>query len=307
MAYPMANWMESPKYTKSQERDGHKIDDQSDEGDAAGSGKCKKQKHHPDEGDAGCLAKFQKQKHHEGDAGLWPKLKRCFVAGDAVFFLPMFKKQKCHSDVDDADKSDVAVRRVTAIQQSGLALAVSLARNVALDFLQQVDTQGMWRRTRVAVQLDLAIGLLHEPLLDRPVRPRLSAQILAQGYDMVRDVRKSCAPSCQKLGKSAALAIQECLVLRICCNAGSMSDIDFESALEHAFEKQLEPKFHSELHLVRNAICKLGRSPTVFEQVAPKVYCSTLNYEELQALWVVHHGCALPSRSEVVMVMSMVE
>ena len=59
-----------------------------------------------------------------------------------------------------------------------------------------------------------------------------------------------------------------------------MSDIDFESALEHAFEKQLGSKFHSELHLVRNAICKLGRSPTVFERVAPKVYCSTLNYEE---------------------------
>ena len=269
--------MDSPKYTKSQVLDGHTINDQSDEGHAVSSDKDKKKKHHPDEGDAGCLVKFPKLKDH---AGLLRNLMRCFVAGDAAFSLPTFNKQKCHSDVDDADKSDVAVRRVTAIQQSGLALAVSLARNVALDFLQQVDTQGVWRRTRVAVQLDLAIDLLYEPLLDRPVRPWLSAQILAQGYDMVRDVRKSCAPSCQRLGKFAALAIQECLVLHICCNAGSMSDIDFESALEHAFEKQLEPKFHSELHLARNAICQLGRSPTVFERVAPKVYCSTLNYEE---------------------------
>ena len=95
MAHPMANWMESPKYTKPHERDGHKIDDQSDEGDAAGSGKCKKKKHHPDEGDAGCLVKFQKLKDH---AGLWRNLKGCFVAGDAAFFLLTFKKQRCHSD-----------------------------------------------------------------------------------------------------------------------------------------------------------------------------------------------------------------
>ena len=86
-----------------------------------------------------------------------------------------------------------------------------------------------------------------------------------------------------------------------------MSVIDFESALEHTFEKQLEPKLHSELHLARNAICQLGRSATVFERVAPKVYSSTLNYEELQALWTVYRGCAPPSRSEVVMVMSMEE
>ena len=100
MAHPMANWMQSSQYAKPEEQDGHEIDDKSDEGDAACSGKCKKQKHHPDEGDAGCLAKFQKLKHH---AGLWRKLKRCFVAGDAAFFLPTFKKQKSHSDVDDAD------------------------------------------------------------------------------------------------------------------------------------------------------------------------------------------------------------
>jgi len=304
MAHPMANWMESPKYTKPQEPDGHKIDDQSDEADTAGSGKGKKKKHHPDEGDAGCLVKFPKLKDH---AGLLRNLMRCFVAGDAAFSLPTFKKQRCHSDVDDADKSDVAVKRVTAIQQSGLALAVSLARNVALDFLQQVDAQGMWRRTRMAVQLALAIELLNEPLLDRPVRPWLSVQILAQGYDTVRNVRESCAPSCQRLGKFAARAIRECLVLHICCHAGSVSDIDFESALEHAFEKQLEPKFHSELHLARNAICRFGRSPTVFERVAPKIYSSMLNYEELQALWTVHQECTPPSRSEVVMVMSMVE
>ena len=86
-----------------------------------------------------------------------------------------------------------------------------------------------------------------------------------------------------------------------------VGDIGFESALEHAFEKQLEPKFHSELHLARNAICRLGRSPTVFERAAPKIYSSTLNPEELQALFTVHQECTTPSRSEVVMAMPMVE
>ena len=60
-------------------------------------------------------------------------------------------------------------------------------------------------------KLQLALDLLHEPLLERPVLPLLSAQIAAQAYDIVRDVRKSCAPSCQELGKFAALAMRECL------------------------------------------------------------------------------------------------
>ena len=70
-----------------------------------------------------------------------------------------------------------------------------------------------------------------------------------------------------------------------------MSDIGFESALEHAFERQLGPEFRSQLHLARSAICKLGRSRTVFERAAPKIYSSTLNPEELQTLFTVYHAC----------------
>ncbi len=43
--------------------------------------------------------------------------------------------------------------------------------------------------------------------------PLLSAQIAAQAYDLAREVRKGCAPSCDELGKFAALAAREVLVL----------------------------------------------------------------------------------------------
>ena len=226
----------------------------------------------------------------KGDDVSSPKLKRCFLALDED---KVFKKQKHRPDedkVDDDDKGDdVAVDQVAAVQ-SGLALAATLARNAVQVFRQQVETEGALVD---AAKLQLALDLLHEPLLERPVQPLLSAQIAAQAYNIVRDVRKSCAPSCQELGKFAALAMRECLVLHI-CNSGSMSDIGFESALEHAFEKQLGPEFRSQLHLTRSAICRLGRSRTVFERTAPKIYSSTLNPEELQALFTVHHECALP-------------
>ena len=68
------------------------------------------------------------------------------------------------------------------------------------------------------------------------------------------------------------------------------SDIGFESALEHAFERQLGPEFRSQLHLVRSAICKLGRSRTVSERAAPKIYSSALSQEELQALFGAYAG-----------------
>ena len=222
----------------------------------------------------------------KGDDVSSPKLKRCLLALDED---KVFKKQKHRPDedkVDDDDKGDdVAVDQVAAVQ-SGLALAATLARNAVQVFRQQVETEG----ALAAAKLQLALDLLHEPLLERPVQPLLSAQIAAQAYNIVRDVRKSCAPSCQELGKFAALAMRERLILHICCNRGAMSDIGFESALEHAFERQLEPEIRSQLHLARSAICRLGRDRTAFERAAPKIFSSRLSSEELQALFSAYAG-----------------
>ena len=46
-----------------------------------------------------------------------------------------------------------------------------------------------------------------------------------------------CALPFEQLCKDAAMAMCEVLVLEIYCTRGSMSDIGFESALEHAFGK----------------------------------------------------------------------
>ncbi len=177
---------------------------------------------------------------------------------------------------------DVAVAQVSAVQ-SGSALAANLAHNVVLVFCQQLEREG----APDAEKLQIALDLLQQP-------PLLSAQITAQAYNLVREVRKSCAPSCEELAKFAALATREVLVLHICCTSGSMSDIGFETALEHAFERELGPEFRSQLHFARSAICRLGRNRTVFERAAPKIFSSTLSSEELQALFTAYAECTTP-------------
>ena len=81
-----------------------------------------------------------------------------------------------------------------------------------------------------------------------------------------------------------------CLVLEITCNAGSMSDIGFESALEQAFERQLGPELRSQLNLTRSAIRRLGRDRTTFKRAAPEIFSSALASEEVQALFSGHGG-----------------
>ena len=74
-----------------------------------------------------------------------PKLKRCLLALDED---KVFKKQKHRPDE----------------VQSGLALAATLTRNAVQVFRQQVETNSQ-------MKLQLAIDVLHEPLLERPVQP----------------------------------------------------------------------------------------------------------------------------------------
>ncbi len=92
----------------------------------------------------------------------------------------------------------------------------------------------------------------------------------------------------EELLKFAALATREVLVLSLCAAKASMSDIGFESAPEHAFDRRLGPELRSQLHLVRSAICRLGRDRSVFERAAPKIFKSKPSSEELQALFTAH-------------------
>jgi len=165
-------------------------------------------------------------------------------------------------------------------------VAATLARKAVLAACQQLGRQG----APDAEKLQRALDLLGPPF---------AAQSVAQTYDLVREVRKGCAPNCDELPKFASLATREVLILGLCATAGSMSDIGFESALEHAFARQLGPEVRSQLHLTRSAICRLGRDRNVFDKPAPKTFSSTLSWEELQAMFTAYagacHSIASPS------------
>ena len=125
------------------------------------------------------------------------------------------------------------------------------------------------------------------------LEPPLSAERAAQAYDNAREVRKDCPSNLEEVGKNAALVVREVLVLQICCSAGSLSDVGFESALEQAFRRQLGPELRSQLHLARSAICRIGQDRVLFERQAPKVYGPTVTPEELNQMFPAYADCAV--------------
>ena len=164
--------------------------------------------------------------------------------------------------------------------EEGVTFAARLAREAVLALGEQLEREGV------------DVEKLHK--LDRACRhlqPPLTAQPVAKAYDFVREIRKGCGITCEELGKFAALAVRDTLVLHICCSVGSMSDIGFDSALENAFERQLSPELRSQLHLARSAICRLGQDFTLFERVAPNIFSSQLTQEELNALFRAYSAC----------------
>ena len=164
--------------------------------------------------------------------------------------------------------------------QEGVTIAAGLAREAVLAFDEQLAREG------VDVE---KLQKLHRAL--RHLQTPLTAQPAAKAYDFVREIRKGCGPICEDLGKFAALAVRDTLVLHICCSVGSMSDIGFDSALENAFERQLSPELRSQLHLARSAICRLGRDFYVFARAAPKIFSSQLTQEELNAVFRAYETC----------------
>ena len=177
------------------------------------------------------------------------------------------------------DTAPVAIAGGESAAQAGLIVAATLARKAVLVARQKLEREGAPDAEKLQRALDL-------------LQPPLSAQPAAQAYDLVREVRKGCAPSCEELGKFAALAVREVLVLQICCARGSMSDIGFESALEHAFERQLGAELRSQLHLARAAICRLTLDRTKFDRAVPKLFGSTLSSEEVQVVFSTYAACS---------------
>ena len=158
--------------------------------------------------------------------------------------------------------------------------AAKLARALVSKVAAELEKEGI-----DASKLREAIEKLEAPL---------SAERAAQAYDKAREVRKDCPPEFEELGKNAALVVREVLVLQICCTAGSLSDVGFESALQQAFGRQLGPELLSQLHYARSAICRIGRDRVLFERQAPKVYAGEqLNAEQLNELFPAYLDCAV--------------
>ena len=183
------------------------------------------------------------------------------------------------SGEEPGDTAPVASAGGESAAQVGLTVVATLAHNAVLVACQQLEREG----AQDAEKLQRALDLLQPPL---------SAQPAAQAYDLVREVRKGCAPHDEDIVKFAALAVREALVLQICCTRGSMSDIGFESALEHAFQRQLGDELRSQLHNSRAAICRLTLDRTKFDRAVPKLFSSTLSSEEVQVVFSTYAACS---------------
>ena len=87
----------------------------------------------------------------------------------------------------------------------GVTVAAGLARKAVLALGEQLERLGVD---------DEKLQKLHRA--HRHLQTPLTAQPAAKAYDFVREVRKACGPTCEDLGKFAALAVREVLVLQIC-------------------------------------------------------------------------------------------
>ncbi len=102
----------------------------------------------------------------------------------------------------------MAVAALSAAE-AGVTVAATLARKTVLVASERLGGEG----SSDADKLERACELLQPPL---------GALMAAEAYDLVREVRKACASSCEELLKFAALATREVLVLSLCVAEGSI-------------------------------------------------------------------------------------
>ncbi len=155
----------------------------------------------------------------------------------------------------------------------GVMVGASLARKALLDAGLQLGREGT---PNAQTELLFSAGdLLQPPLEEKPI---------ALAYDKVREWLKEYGSRFES-GPTykAALATREVLVLHISANAGALSKLGFECALERAFGRQCDPELRSQLNLAWYAICRLGRDYGKFCTAAPKIFCSPMMNEAFLA------------------------
>ena len=158
---------------------------------------------------------------------------------------------------------------------SPVDLAATLAQDVVARAIEQTEQQGAQCLDKLRTAYDKL----------RPL-PTLAPSEIADAYDLVTSAFTGRGADWNEARKFARLAIRETLILVIGAPAGRMSDIAFETAVQTAFRRQLEPALLSEFHLARRAICQLGRRRKVFLIAAPKIFSAPLSHKQLQDLFV---------------------
>ena len=125
--------------------------------------------------------------------------------------------------------------------------------------------------------------------------PPLSAQNVAMCYDRVRAVHadvSALSAGSRAMTNDATRAVREVLILGVCCSANRLSDQDFDSALQEAFRRHLDPPLRSQMHLARTAIYRVGTRPATFSDRVPRLWSGPFSTREMYALWYAYCGAA---------------
>jgi hypothetical protein len=128
--------------------------------------------------------------------------------------------------------------------------------------------------------------------------PLPSTRQTAKAYHCVFEATlslKGCsaqpAATYQKLVKAAGRIVRESLTLQCMAGAPRGAPWDFEAELVNAFDREIITVVHSQLHLSRGNICRLGREEQEnFDEEVPKIYGMQLSDEHKEILFRAY-GC----------------
>ena len=129
-----------------------------------------------------------------------------------------------------------------------------------------------------------------------------STRQTAQAYDLVGEAKrlvKSSGLVDHKPLMVTALAVREVLALMCCLGSDSKklgSVIKFNASLIIAYNRALDPTLHSQMHLARNAIIRLGGDLGAFKIAVSKIYGRQVSDEDTRQLFSIYNTIKIASQ-----------
>lgn len=125
---------------------------------------------------------------------------------------------------------------------------------------------------------------------------------VARAYTLSQKLRTLCQDNDDPWSENVEMAfdaarnisfyLREMLIVSVTVeNEGMLTDITFERALHIAFGGNLSVELHSQMHLGRNAICRIGRTREGFLESARRPYW-LLSDQELDGVYRSYHFCS---------------